>query len=127
MLSQEKMFRRQHADITVALENAFPGVQPPESRWILLWLQKYPFPDILAAIQTLRDHPLRAKFTTESVGRAISALLRETAMQRVASKLPATSSAASSVFTENTPPDQSGTTSVNTSNPPKSSASGEKS
>jgi hypothetical protein len=85
----EKTLRRQYDDIFTTLTNAFPGVQPVESRWILLWLDKYPFSDVMNAIQTLHGHPLKARFNQQSIGKAISALLRESAMRRLASSLSA--------------------------------------
>jgi hypothetical protein len=83
----EKTLRRQHDDIGTTLAAAFTSVPVVESRWILLWLDQYPFSDIIDAITTLHAHPLKAQFTQASVGRAISALLRQRAMNRVAASL----------------------------------------
>jgi hypothetical protein len=85
----EKTLMRQHNDVVTTLEAAFTGVPAVESRWILLWLDKYPFSEIIGAINTLHAHPLKARFTQASVGRAISALLREGAMRRVTASLSA--------------------------------------
>jgi len=62
--------------------SAFPSVNPPDIHWWLLWLQRYPFADIRDAIQTLSRHHLKDRFTTESTGRALSALLRDSAVKR---------------------------------------------
>jgi hypothetical protein len=91
MLYQEHRLRKQYTDIISTLGLAFPGVQPPEHQWVLLWLQKYQFTDIMAAINTLSAHPLKAKFTQSSVGRAISSLLRDAAMRRMVASLPVSS------------------------------------
>jgi hypothetical protein len=85
----EKVLRRQYQDIVTTLTAAFPGVPPVESVWILSWIDKYPFPDIVAAIQTLHDHSLKSKFTQQSIGRAISAMLRDAAMKRLTDSLSA--------------------------------------
>jgi hypothetical protein len=66
------------ADFTAAFHN----VNPPDIHWWLLWLQRYPFADIRDAIQTLSRHHLKDRFTTESSGRALSALLRDSAVKR---------------------------------------------
>jgi hypothetical protein len=87
MLSQEHRLRKQYTDIITTLGLAFPGVQPPEHQWVLLWLQKYKFTDIMAAINTLAAHPLKANFTQNSIGKAMSALLRETVMRRLVSSV----------------------------------------
>jgi len=61
---------------------AFPDITPPENHWWTLWMQRYPFEDIRDAIQTLSGHRLKDRFTTESTGRALSALLRDSAVRR---------------------------------------------
>lgn len=83
----EKVLRRQYQDIVNTLTAAFPGVPLVESVWILSWIDKYPFPDIMESIQTLHDHPLKSQFTQSSIGRAISAMLRDAAMKKLTNSL----------------------------------------
>jgi hypothetical protein len=81
---QEDNFQQQVIDIVVAFRMAFPNIEPPAAAWLEHWLSKYSSESILAAIRTLQSHPpqVRAKFTQDSVGRAISAFLRADAMKR---------------------------------------------
>jgi hypothetical protein len=79
---QAQKFRQQYLDVLAAFQAAFPGVQPPESHWFQLWMTKYGAAAIEDAIQTLSEHPLKSKFTQESTGRALSALLREATLKR---------------------------------------------
>ena len=89
MITQEQKFKSQYADLIAAFQAAFPNIAPPEPRWFFLWLGKYPPGDIKDVIRSLQNHSLKARFTTESTGRAISALLRQNALERaVASALP---------------------------------------
>jgi hypothetical protein len=89
MITLEQKLKNQYADIIRTLELSFPGVSPPESKWILLWQNNYQFPDIMAAITTLYHHPMKARFTQDSVGRAIGALLKDAAMKRAAAAVKA--------------------------------------
>lgn len=82
MVSQEQKFKQQYSDLIAAFKTAFPNITPPEPRWFFLWIAKYPLWSIKDAIQTLSQHSLKARFTTESTGRAISALLRAEALRR---------------------------------------------
>jgi hypothetical protein len=90
MTPQEAKFRQFHIDIVAAFVSAFPGIAPPATSWIQLWLTRYNFLGILAAIQTLQNHPpqLKVRFTQESTGRAISALLRAEALKRAITSAP---------------------------------------
>ena len=74
--------RQQYSSLLAEFSAAFPDINPPESRWWQLWLSRYPFTDIRTAIQTLSQHSMKAKFTQDSTGRAITALLRDSAIQR---------------------------------------------
>ena len=82
MIPQESKFKSQYARIITAFEAAFPGIAPPEPHWFALWLAKYRPCDIADAIQALSQHPLKSRFTQESTGKAISAHLRNAALQR---------------------------------------------
>jgi hypothetical protein len=81
MLHAEEI-RRQYLSLLADFSAAFPGITPPEQHWWLLWLQRYPFFDIRDSIQTLSKHHLKDRFTTESTGKAITALLRDSAVCR---------------------------------------------
>lgn len=85
MATAEQHLRRLLAAVIHELKTAFPTLQAPDPSWIMIWVQKYPLIDIQAAIQTLSQHPpqVQARYTTESVGRAITALLRERTIRRV--------------------------------------------
>jgi hypothetical protein len=82
MARHEDTLRDQYSTLISAFNAAFTGIQPPEPSWWMLWLDKYDFADIRAAIQRLSAHPLKARFTQESTGKAISALLREIALRK---------------------------------------------
>ena len=97
MLHAEEI-RKNHQSLLAEFSALFPTITPPDNHWFALWLQRYPFVDIREAIITLSKHHLKDRFTTESCGRAISALLRQSAVRRAM-----TPSAASSVFSVNGP------------------------
>lgn len=84
---QEAKFQQQVVDIVTAFRSAFSGIEPPSPAWLQHWLNRYSFVAILKAIQALQNHPahVRARFSQESVGRAISALLRDDAIKRAIS------------------------------------------
>jgi hypothetical protein len=84
MTPQEHAYRRQYEAIVSAFNTAFPGVSVPAPSWITIWLTRYSYYALLEAIATLENHPpqVKARFTQESVGRAISALLRDAALRR---------------------------------------------
>lgn len=88
MPSQEQSLRQQYATILAAFEAAFPSVTPPEPHWFRLWMSKYDCLDILHAIATLAQHPLKSRFSQESTGRAISSLLRNEALRRAVPSTP---------------------------------------
>lgn len=52
-----------------------------EPSWWSLWVSKHSFQSILGEIQDLSKHPLKPKFTTGSIGRALSARLRDRALE----------------------------------------------
>ena len=84
MTPQELKFRQHHTDIIAAFKAAFPGVNPPDASWVQIWLTRYSFIGVLAAIQTLQNYPphVRNRYSQESVGRAISSILRNAAINR---------------------------------------------
>lgn len=82
MLSQEFQFKQQYSNLIAEFSAAFPGITPPDAPWFFHWLEKYPAWAIKDAVQTLAKHPLKAKFTTASTGKAVSALLRTEALKR---------------------------------------------
>jgi hypothetical protein len=84
MNPQSDNFQQQVIDVIVAWRSAFPNIEIPSPEWLEHWLTKYSSESVLAAIQTLRNHPpqLRARFDAASVGRAISASLRADAVKR---------------------------------------------
>ncbi len=81
MLSEFK-FKQDYTTLVAEFQTAFSGIKPPAPDWFVFWLGKYSFREISDAIHTLQTHPLKARFTTESTGRAMSALLRESALRR---------------------------------------------
>jgi hypothetical protein len=83
MQNHEETLQDQFTNLLAIFRANFPSVDPPASHWWLLWMQKYEFADILTAIQNLGRHSFKAKFTTESTGRALSTLLRDAALRRV--------------------------------------------
>jgi hypothetical protein len=82
MKTQEDILRQQYLSLLAYFSAAFPDIEPPASNWWGLWLQRYDLLDIRAAIQTLSNHHLKPRFTTESTGKAISAMLRQSALSR---------------------------------------------
>jgi hypothetical protein len=82
MISQEKLFADQLAELIGAFQANFPTIPPPDTQWFYLWREKYPVWAIKEAIQTLAAHPLKAKFSTDSCGKALSASLRAAALKR---------------------------------------------
>jgi len=88
MALHEDTLQQQYITLIEAYHTEFPGIDPPAPEWWILWLDKYPFGDIHAVIQSLGRHPLKARFTSESTGKAIAAKLRETALRRAVSFTP---------------------------------------
>ena len=88
MISQEQQFKNQFDDLIAVFHAAFPSIPPPDTQWFYLWRAKYPIWAIEKAIQTLAAHPLKAQFTTESTGKAISSLLRAEALKRAIAGAP---------------------------------------
>ena len=84
MTPQEVKFRQQYAAIILEFETALPGIQPPDPSWIGIWLREYNFRAICNAIHKLQNYPpdVKVRYSQESVGRAISALLRVDAVRR---------------------------------------------
>jgi hypothetical protein len=81
-MATESDFRLQYSHLLAQFRTAFPGIEPPAPVWWAQWLTKYPLEDIQSAIRTLSEHPAKPRFTQESVGRAISASLRQAALAR---------------------------------------------
>jgi hypothetical protein len=82
MAYHDSKFAAQYTDLIATFKAAFPDIDPPDSTWFAKWLREYRFGAIRDAIQTLATHPMKARFTTDSTGKAISALLREDALRR---------------------------------------------
>lgn len=78
----EAEIKRQYLTLLADFTTAFPAINPPEPHWWMLWLQRYTFSTVREAIITLSQHPAKDRFTTESTGKAISALLRQSAVRR---------------------------------------------
>ena len=78
----ESVFRQQYSDLIKQFTDYFPGVKPPDSSWFANWLGRYGFRAISDAMGVLASHSLKAQFTTQSTGKAISALLRDDALRR---------------------------------------------
>jgi len=93
MMSQEQEFKNQYLELVAVFTAAFPGIQPPDSRWMYLWLSKYQLRYIKTAIRTLALHPQRGRFTTDSTGKALSSLLRSEALKRAVAASPTTGGA----------------------------------
>jgi hypothetical protein len=83
---------KEYFAIIAEFEKSFAGIQPPASTWVVKWLIEYGARAVSDAIQILQNHPLKARFDTESVGRAISALLRQNALRAIAGAQPKTGS-----------------------------------
>ncbi len=81
--SEDKLF----LDAISEFQTAFPTLRVPDSTWLAKWLSQYGSQALSDAIQKLKRNPRKDIFTTESVGRAISALLRDGAIQAAAQKL----------------------------------------
>jgi hypothetical protein len=88
---QVSTIRKQYATALAAWTTAFPHLQHPSASWWQTWLRDNDYTDILEAIKTLQGHsaPVRARYTTDSVSRAITTLLREIALQRAIPVVPA--------------------------------------
>jgi hypothetical protein len=87
MLSQEWQFQKDYSDLIADYRKSFPGVDPPDPQWFFHWAEKYPTSAIKDAIHTLAKHSLKASFSAESCGRAISSLLRTDALKRALAKV----------------------------------------
>jgi hypothetical protein len=83
MPSQESILREQYTALLAEFSASFPDLSPPDASFWFEWMKKYDSADIHSAIQTLSVHPLKHKFSSASCGRAISAMLRESALRRV--------------------------------------------
>jgi hypothetical protein len=91
MPTQFSTMRKQFTDAYAEYTEAFPNIQPPSASLWQSWFKENEYSHILEAIRTLRSHsaPVRARYTTDSVARAITALLREIALQRAIPIMPA--------------------------------------
>lgn len=85
MTQQELKLQQGVINVLTAYHTAFPNIDPPAAAWLQHWLTRYSDTAVLDAIQTLQKHipQVKARFTTDSVGKAISSLLRADAMKRV--------------------------------------------
>ena len=68
-LLHEETLRQQYISLIETFHAEFPGIDPPTPDWWMLWLDKYSFGDLMAVIQSLGKHPLKAKFTEQSTGK----------------------------------------------------------
>lgn len=84
MPTQASTLRKQYAIAFAKYIAAFPDIQPPDPSWWQFWFKDNDYRDILEAIQTLQKYPphIRARYSTESTGKAISAILKEIALRR---------------------------------------------
>lgn len=80
MMSHTETIQQQYVKLRAEFKAAFPDIEPPEPRWWVVWLSHNNHTDVHLAIEKLGKHPLKAKFTTVSTGKAISALLRDAAV-----------------------------------------------
>jgi hypothetical protein len=89
MTLHEEQFQQQIQAIITAFKAACPNVDLPTAAWLAHWLNRYSVTAILDAIQFLQNcHPqVKARFTTESTGKAISARLRQSAINRAVSSV----------------------------------------
>jgi hypothetical protein len=74
--------RQQYLNLITQFQSAFPGIDPPESSWWQMWMGKYGAFAIAEAIRTLSEHPMKSRFTQESTGRALTVLLRDSALKQ---------------------------------------------
>lgn len=81
---QVSILRKQFTTARAAWIAAFPNIQPADATWWQVWFKHNDASDILEAIRILQSHsaPVRAKYTTNSISRAITAMLREIALRR---------------------------------------------
>lgn len=81
---QEAKFQQQVIEIVVAHRAAFSNIEPPAAEWLQHWLTRYSVMAVLDAIHILDNHvpQLKARYTQDSIGRAISSLLRASALAR---------------------------------------------
>jgi hypothetical protein len=80
--TQEQIIHAQYLDLLKSFKSAFPNISSPAPEWWSLWMAKHSFRSILGEIRDLSRHPLKDKFCTASVGRALSARLRDKAFER---------------------------------------------
>ena len=81
MPNHEDTLQDQFANLLAIFKTNFSHIDPPAPTWWLLWMEKYDFADIPTAIEQLGRHSLKARFTTESTGKALSVLLRDKALR----------------------------------------------
>lgn len=82
MTPQEVKFLHHYRNMVAAFKAAFPHIEPPKPERIGDWLTRYNDVFIIRALETLQKQPpsIQARFTQESVERAISATLRANAV-----------------------------------------------
>src|ERR1700691_4666586 len=78
----EQQLRQQYLDVLTEFKSEFPNVTPPDAAWFQLWLSKYLYSDVVAAIRKLGQHPLKSSFTQTSTGKALSVILKTEATRR---------------------------------------------
>ena|ERR1700685_4649341 len=82
MITLEQYLKKRYDTHFAEFKSAFPDIDPPAPEWWRVWLRKYSSPAISEAIAKLAKHPLKARFSTASTGRALTAMLNEDAMRR---------------------------------------------
>lgn len=87
-MSQEDVIRQQYQSLLAAYTKVFPTIVPPESRWWIQWMSSYNPETIREAILRLSLHPLRDSFTSVSTSKAITATLKQIALQQAVASVP---------------------------------------
>jgi len=88
MLTLEQQLRQKYVAALAEFKSEFPDITPPDAQWFQMWLSKYPYSDVSAAIKKLGQHPLKSSFTQQSTGRAISVMLKAESTRRAFSSGP---------------------------------------
>ena len=83
MAQEQNRFQQQYADLLLEFAAEFPGIAPPDSSWFVTWLTRYTYGAIRDSIRSLgNNNPnIKSRFTTESCGKALSAMLRDQAIR----------------------------------------------
>jgi hypothetical protein len=100
MAQEQSRFKQQYADLLLEFVTVFPDIAPPDSSWFVSWLTKYTYGAIRDSIRSLgSNNPnIKNRFTTESCGRALSAMLRDQAIRDAVKAVKSSTSAPPSSF-----------------------------